>query len=185
MSDSTEAITLTPEEEASRLWAGACAAFEQAEGSFVSLCEALDLGARAIEIAAVERLQPALARFPATIGAQLEKPGPDLDLQRDAVHLPRTLSFTDVLDLLSEESAECVSPHLHRGWEDRRFSCRRSRDLARETTGAKISAEDHPRLLLLAAYRNRIFRVPPPVRVVRGDIVAAFPALERLYVQLS
>jgi len=48
-----------------------------------------------------------------------------------------------------------------------------------------LGAEERARLLLLAAYRNRIFRTPPPIRIVTKDLLDAFPALMDLYGKLS
>ncbi|MCP3960694.1 MAG: hypothetical protein GY719_22855 [bacterium] len=180
-----EIRTLGPREEADRLWKGAQEAFEQAEESFVRLCEALDLGLRAIEILAVLRLQPVRPELPASIAMLLESPEPEVDVTRDGIHVPNSLSFVHVVDMLSDDGLDCVSPKLHHGWEDRRHSCLRSRKLARETTGVSLGREDRDHLLLLQAYRNRIFRLPPPVKIVPGDIVVAFPAAARLYERLS
>ncbi|MGD8869740.1 MAG: hypothetical protein PVI01_19120 [Gemmatimonadales bacterium] len=69
---------------------------------------------------------------------------------------------------------------MHRGWEDRRFSCRRSRAAAQKAIGVTLTAQDQEQLLLLAAYRNRLFRCSPPVRVVPGEILSAFISLETL-----
>lgn len=171
---------LGPEEEARRLWQGAREAFENAGDNLVSLCESLDLGVRAAEILVTQRLQSVRERFPATIALQLELPVAEVEAHRDVVTVPKALQFTDMLDLLSEPTLECVGPRLHRGWVDRRFSCRRSRESAREAIGVSLAAEERERLLLLAAYRNRLFRYPPPIRIVPGEILAAFPALERL-----
>jgi len=180
-----ETITLTPEDEARRLWQGALTAFEHGAGSFEALSEAIDLGARAVEIVAVQKLQGVAMEFPATIALQLEIPDPEVNPVRDAVTTPKALRFIDLLDMLGEDDLDCVSPGLHRGWEDRRFSCLRSRTLARRACGAEIKASDREQLLLLEAYRNRIFRLPPPVKVVPADIIAAFPALTNLYDQLT
>jgi hypothetical protein len=177
-------INLGAEEEAARLWQGAKKAQETAADDFISLCEALDLGLRAAEILVTHRLHPLKDQFPATIGIQLDTPSPEVDPPRDAINVPNSLSFIAILDLLSGEDMDCVSPGLHRGWEDRRFSCRRSRVTAAEALGVTLSEEDRNQLLLLAAYRNRIFRSPPPVRVVRGEILAAFPTLNRLVEEL-
>ena len=185
MNEMPDIIQLGAEEEAARLWQGAKEAQQTASDDFVSMCEALDLGLRAAEILVTHRLQPVKAQFPATIGIHLDTPSPEVDAHRDAVTVPSSLPFTAVLDLLSGEEMECVAPGLHRGWEDRRFSCRRSRVTAREALGITLDGEEREKLLLLAAYRNRIFRSPPPVRVVRGEIVAAFPALNRLVESLS
>ena len=126
------------------------------------------------------RETPARADFPATIGLLLESPLPEVDLNRDSVSAPNTLQFTDILDLLSDEELECASPGLHRGWEDRRFACRRSRVTAQGAVGIVLSEAEREQLLLLAAYRNRIFRYPPPVRIVPGEVLPAFAALKSL-----
>ncbi len=185
MSEHPEAITLEPEDEAARLWAGAVKAFEGAGTRVVSLCESLDLGLRTAEILVFERLLKARDRFPATIVAQLQVPSPEVEPHRDAVAEPRALGITEIIDLLSADGLDCVAPRLHRGWEDRRFSCARSRQTAREAVGLTLEAADRDRLLLLAAYRNRLFRYPPPIRIVPAEIAAAFPALERLVESLT
>ncbi len=185
MSEIPDIIHLGAKEEADRLWQGAKEAQQAAAGDFVALCEALDLGLRAAEVLVTHRLQPVKDQFPATIGVQLDTPSPEVDAHRDAVTVPSSLPFTAILDLLSGEEMECVAPGLHRGWEDRRFSCRRSRVTANEALGITLKEEEREQLLLLAAYRNRIFRSPPPVRVVRDEILGAFPALNRLVEGLS
>ena len=43
-----------------------------------------------------------------------------------------------------------------------------------------LSEAQRDDLLLLAAYRNRIFRYPPPVRVERARVLQAFDALSSL-----
>jgi len=125
-------------------------------------------------------LQPVKSSFPATIGLSLETPDPDVDVHRDAIEVPRALQFTDLLDLLSEEELECVGPRLHRGWEDRRFSCRRSRATAREALGLTLDRRKRDDLMLLAAYRNRLVRYPPPIRIDRSQVLRAFDALHAL-----
>ena len=185
MSEMSEVFQLGAEDEARRIWEGAKAAQSLASESFVALCEALDLGLRTAEILVTHRLQPVKAEFPATIGIQLDIPSPEVDAHRDGITVPVSLPFTAVLDLLSGEEMECVAPGLHRGWEDRRFSCRRSRATAGKALGITLGEEEREQLLLLAAYRNRIFRAPPPVRVVTAEIVDAFPALNRLVEGLS
>jgi hypothetical protein len=180
MSDMPDVIQLGAEDEADRLWDGAKRAQERAGEDFVALCEALDLGIRSVEILVSHRLQPLRDQFPATIGIQLEAPSPEVDPARDAITVSNSLPFIAILDLLSSEEMECVSPGLHRGWEDRRFSCRRSRQTAGQALGVTLSEDDREHLLVLVAYRNRIFRSPPPVRVVRDEILEAFPALDRL-----
>ena len=180
MSGSTETITLGPLDEARRLWQGAVEARKSADEDVVALCNCLDLGLHAAEILVIHLLQPVKASFPATIGLGLETPDPEVDVYRDAISAPKALQFTDLLDLLSEEELECVGPRLHRGWEDRRFSCRRSRATSSEALGVTVGETQRNDLLLLAAYRNRIFRYPPPVRVERARVLRAFDALSEL-----
>ncbi|MCJ7630266.1 MAG: hypothetical protein MUO50_17975 [Longimicrobiales bacterium] len=184
MSEMPDIIHLGAEDEADRLWKGAKEAQAAASGDFVAMCQALDLGIRAAEILVTHRLQPVKNQFPATIGIQLDTPSPEVDAFRDAVTVPSSLPFTAILDLLSGEELECVAPGLHRGWEDRRFSCRRSRVTAGKALGITLDEAERQQLLLLAAYRNRIFRAPPPVRVVREEILGAFPVLSRLVEKL-
>lgn len=185
MSQPREAITLDAEEEARRLWQGAREAFDLADDDLTSLSEALDLGLRAAEILAARRLVPVRDHFPATMGMLLDTPPAEVDIYRDAVETPRSLGFTDVLDLLSEPSLDCVGPELHRGWEDRRYSCRRSRATAQEAIGIQLDGDERRQLLALAAYRNRIFRLPPPVRLIPEEIRSAFPALISLVRRLE
>ena len=180
MSDLPEVITLGPEDEARRLCDGAREAIARADQDVVALCEALDLGLRAAEILLVQRLQTVKDQFPATIVLQLEIPDPDIDVRRDAVSDPKTMQFAELLDLLSVESLECVGPRLHRGWEDRRFSCRRSRVTAQQALGITLDAAARDDLLLLSAHRNRLFRYPPPVRIHPAAVRDAFPSLHRL-----
>lgn len=190
MNDQTQTLILGPEEEAGRLWqaaleARAAANAVAAEVAVGALSEALDLGLRAAEIHAVRRLRPIKEKFPATLGLLLDTPGPEVEVYRDAIHIPPTLGFTDVLDLLSEESLDCVGPGLHRGWEDRVFSCRRSRAAAQEAIGVTLGAAERERLLILAAYRNRIFRSPPPIAIEPAKITGSFAELERLVSALA
>ncbi len=177
MENLPDLIELGPEEEGRRVWSAALAARISAPTDLVDLCSAIDLGLRAVEILVVYRLQRVKDQFPATISAQLETPHPDVDTQRDAINVPSTLTFTDVLDLLSAEELECVSPGMHRGWEDRRFSCKRSRTTAREAIGMTIEETQRDNLLLLSAYRNRVTRYPPPIRIEPHKIIDAFDSL--------
>lgn len=175
-----EAIHLGVDDGAQRLWTGALEARQAAADDVVALCQSLELGLHAAEILVIQRLQPFKDRFPATIGILLHEPEPEVDLHRDGIHVSKVLEITDVVDLLSAADLDCVSPGLHRGWEDRRFSCRRSRAVAQEAVCIELSADDQDRLLLLAAYRNRLLRCPPPVRIVPDEILSAFECLERI-----
>jgi hypothetical protein len=179
-----DTIDLGPEDEARRLWAGAQDARASASTDLVALIEALDLGVRAAEVLVMQHLQSVRDRFPATIGAQLAMPTPEVDPHRDGIHVPKTLQFTDAIDLLSGDELECVSPGMHRGWEDRAFACRRSRAVARAAVGITLGRDEQARLLLLAAYRNRLLRCPPPVRVVPADIQGGLDVLAQFVERL-
>ena len=61
----------------------------------------------------------------------------------------------------------------------------RSRHLGRTACGTVLTPDVRDKLVLLEAYRNRIFRVPPPVRIVPDEIRSAFPSLEQLYDKLA
>lgn len=184
MSKLPEIISLGSMDEAGRLWSGAEDAFDRAAESLVSLCECLDLGTRAVEILAIDRLQSVKGEFPGTISLQLETPTPAVDAYRDAVTVPKALQLTEILDLLSADDLPCVGPRLHRGWEDRRFSCLRSRATARRATGVTLGKDSRDKLLLLSAYRNRILRSPPPIRIVLPEILGAFGELRALVERL-
>ncbi len=185
MSKLPEMIALSSDEEARRLWRGAVEARARADADFIALCEALDLGVHAAEILAIQKLQPVRDKFPATIALQLEMPAAALDVERDAITAPKAIGFTDVLDLASAEGLECVGPRLHRGWEDRRFACRRSRATAFDALGFALEQGERDLLMVLSAYRNRIFRYPPPLEVRPAEITGAWSALSRLVERLT
>jgi hypothetical protein len=180
VSELPEVIVLSPEEEAVRLWRGAQEEFRDADSSLVALCGSLELGIRAAENLVIQLLQPVRQKFTSTIALRLELPAPTVDAYRDAMGTPQVLEFTEMLDLLSEEHLECVAPSLHRGWEDRAFACLRSRATAQEALGLTIGPEPRENLLLLSAYRNRIFRYSPPIRVVPSEIIDAYDDLVRV-----
>lgn len=178
MTELPDVFELEPREEAQRLWQGAIEAREGAAEDMISLFEALDLGVRAAESLVIEKLNPIKDEFPATIAIQLERPAPEVDTVEDAIAVPHSLQFTDIVDVVSAQELECVAPGLHRGWEDRRFSCKRSRATAQEALKVTLTGEEQRDLLLLSAYRNRIFRAPPPVRVAPKEVLLAFGTLE-------
>lgn len=175
-----DVIRLDAEEEARRLWKDAVEARESADSSLVALSECLSLGIHAAEILAIHRLQPVRPELPATIGSQLELPPPEVDAERDAAVSERVLQFTDLLDLLSHDGLVCCSPRLHRGWEDRTFSCARSRATAHQAIPLQLDEAARGRLLRLSAYRNRIFRDPPPLHIVPAEVLEGFDDLTRM-----
>jgi len=180
VSELPEVIELGLQEEAVRLWRGAQEAFKKADENLVALCEALDFGLRAAEDLGIHLLQPVRKRFTSSIGLQLELPMAEVEIFRDAIGAAHSLGFTELLDLLSEESLDCVAPGLHRGWENSTYACRRCRETAQQAIGLTLDAGPRRSLLLLSAYRNRIFHYSPPIRIVPGEIVQAYGDLIRL-----
>ncbi len=185
MIDVNEVLELSAADEASRLWEASKEIYHAAPQDVSAILESLDLGIRAVEILGFHRIEPVRDKFPATIASHLEPPAPDVEVQRDAVEQPRCLGFRELLDLMSEEELPCVARDMHHGWEDRRCACMRGRALTNEAIGFSVGADDREQLLLLLAYRNRIFRYPPPVRIVVSEVVDSFPRLEELVKKLE
>ena len=185
MSELAKEVLLSPDAEAERLWVGAQEAFRKGRESFAELSKAIDLGVRVVEILTCRCLEGVRNEFPATITAMLESPPPDVDPKRDFLQPPKSLRFIDAIDMLSAADMPCVSPELHRGWEDRVRSCRRSRARAGAAIGVSLDEKQRDALMVIGAYRNRIFLLPPPVRIVADEVLGAFPALvdlvERLF----
>jgi hypothetical protein len=180
----TGGVYLSPGTEAERLWSGAQEAFEQAAQGIVPLSEAIDLGVRVVEITAVQCLREVRHEFPATIASLLDPPPPEVNVERDFLHPPKSLRFIDAVDMLSDMELPCISPQRHHGWEDRVASCRRSRSRAERACGFFVDRRQREELMLLGAYRNRIFLLPPPVRIVTDEVLGAFPTLVELVERL-
>jgi hypothetical protein len=180
MSALVEEVCLSSETEAERLWVGAQEAFHNARESIVDLSEAIDLGVRVAEILTVCSLEPVRDEFPATIKSLLAPPPPEVVAERDFLHPPKSLQFVDAVDMLSDMELPCISPQLHHGWEDRVASCRRSRARTKRATGISLDARRRDALMLIGAYRNRIFLLPPPVRIIPDEVLGAFPTLVEL-----
>ena len=180
MSAPTQDVLLTCETEAEGLWERARQAFERGPTGVVDLAEAVDLAVRTVEILMVRCLQGVDDPLPHSVTSLLESPPPDVDPRRDFGRPPHTLQFPDVVDMLSAEHLECVSPELHHGWTDHSALCRKGREIAQKAAGISLDERDRDDLVLIGAYRNRIFRLPPPTTVVPEDIVSAFPTLEKV-----
>ncbi len=185
MCASIERVLLSPATEAERLWQGAQEAFGKAGDGIAYLSEAVDLGVRVVEIMVAWRLEPVREEFPTTIASLLEPSPPEVVPSRDFLNAPKSLRFIDVLDLLSNVNLSCISPKLHHGWEDRFASCRRSRVRTEKVTSFSLSEDERDALMLIGAYRNRIFLLPPPVEIITKDVLDAYPTLlalgERLF----
>lgn len=135
----------------------------------------LALAVRALQLLCLHRLQPERDKFPATNRALMQVPEPQVEPVRDALALPADfLGAIDIIDLLSEAELDCVAPHLHRGWQDRRRSCAQARGLAAEAFGFSITGDERQALLGALAICNRVFCIPPPVTLEASAVGAAF-----------
>ncbi len=184
MSAQNQEFLLSPHAEAERLWSGAQEAFPQARDGIAQLCETIDLGMRVVEILTIECLRKVRQEFPTSVSILLDPPPPNVDPTRDFMHAPKTLSLLDALDMLSDPGLPCISPALHRGWVDRVQVCRELRTNTKRATNLALDATQRDALMLIGAYRNRIFLLPPPVRIVPSEVLDAFPVLSELVEQL-
>ena len=178
MSENVEEMLLTPEAESQRLWEGAQEAIQNCEHSFAHLSEAIDLGARVVEIMTAQCLQRVRHQFPGSVSILFGPPPLTIvDPWRDFVAPVKSLRFSDAIDMLSAEELPCVSPQLHHGWADHAALCKDCRAITRKATSISLDEQQRQSLALIGAYRNRIFFTAPPVRVVPDEVMRAYPAL--------
>lgn len=180
-----EILTLDAHQEATRLWRGALDAFQDAPDSLVSLCESLDLGVRAAELYAVLGLEAMQQGFPEALRMHLQSQDPEIHWYRDAMDGVPCVQFRVLLDLMSDADLDCIAVELHGAARPSAFPCERARASAYTALGFSLSGEDRDLLLLLLAYRNRIFRCVPPVEIRKEEVLVAFPALVQLVGKLS
>jgi hypothetical protein len=151
----------------------------------LEVAQALALQIRVALLLGLERIGAVAGEFPATIQALLSIPAESIEAVRDALVEPQDyLGFLDLLDLLSEEDLGCVSPRLHKGWQDKVQSCREARRLTRGAVGFSIDAAQRESLLLALAVHRRVFCGPPPVHLgleeSRAALKAAGDLIDRL-----
>lgn len=140
--------------------------------------QALFLVTRAAHLLALHKLQRARTGFPATIQALLSQPDPAIEVARDAFIEPRDfICFVDLLDLLSEESLPCAAPRLHRGWQDKKQSCRGARKNTAASVGFSLDGKERDALLKGWALQSRFFFMPPPLQLSTDQIKRSLPPL--------
>lgn len=184
MSTEPEGVFLSPRVEAERLWKGVEEISDRARDDIAALSEMIELGIRAVEILTIECLRRVRFEFPTSVAVLLDPPPPDVDPTRDFVHAPKTLQLVDALDMLSDPVLPCISLGLHRGWVDRAQVCRELRNNTKRATDLSLDVTQRDALMLLGAYRNRIFLLPPPVRIAPDEVLQAFPIVTMLVEQL-
>jgi len=180
-----EVLVLDAREEAQRLWQGAQDAFLEADRSLVALCESIDLGMRAAELFAVTRLQAMRQGFPEPLRDHLQSQQARIHWYKDALDGVPCVQFRVLLDLMSGPELDCIAVELHGGAGASVFPCERARASAHTVLGFSLTREDRDLLLLLLAYRNRIFRCVPPVEIHKEEVLVAFPVLVQLVERLQ
>jgi len=162
MADET-VVELDHEAAAERLLADLQQQSGAGSNSPTQAAAALLLTIRAAHLLALAKVQ-GVQGYPATVQALLNVPEPAVDPERDAAFDPGdSLTFVDLLDLLSQEQLPCLAPHLHRGWQDKTQSCRQARRLTTAAFGHELDGEGRRALLAAQAITNRVFVAPPPV----------------------
>lgn len=152
----------------------------------VDLVRAVDLAIRAAQLLVFRSLYEHRGRFPATVQTLLSRPGEDLQVSRDAQASPgETLGFINILDMLSDHSLPCVSREMHRGWQDKKQSCRLARQITTAELGFSLDQTQRDLLLLALALRNRVMRMPPPVSLDRTAAREALAAVLDLVESLA
>ena len=136
------------------------------QAEVVALATAAELIFRAAHLLALESLHDAHEQFQATQQALMVHPDASLQVVHDArADEAEYLTVRDLLDLLSELEEPCVSPRLHRGWQDRTKNCQHARRVAQGALGFTLSDDEQKALLKGWALCNRFFRMPAPVDV--------------------
>ncbi len=140
--------------------------------------EALGLVVRAAHLLGHQHLKKIEQELPSSMQTMMELPDLKLDAGRDAFVEPLDyLSFVDILDAISDENLECVAPHLHRGWQDKKQSCRNARRATKQCVGFSIEYRFRERLLQAGAIYNRVLLVPAPVELNLSEVKTAFSSV--------
>ncbi len=150
------------------------------------LMQALLLSTRAAHLLALHKIQAVRAKFPATLQALLSQPDPAIEVTRDAFTEPRDfICFDDLLDLLSAEALPCTAPRLHRGWQDKKQSCRDARKITAGAVGLSLQPDERDALLEGWALQNRFFFMPPPLQLSADQVVRCLPPVLGLIKRLA
>jgi hypothetical protein len=145
------------------------------------LAEALGMAVRAAHVLGQAHLLKIEQELPAGVQSMMELPETSLDAGRDAFVEPLDyLSFVDILDAISDDNLECVAPHLHRGWQDKKESCRNARRATKSSVGFSIGFSFRESLLQAAAIYNRVFLVPAPVELEINAVKTAVSSVLQL-----
>lgn len=172
------AITLDKRATAEQLMAVLDHVKPGANSSLVELAWCIEAVQRAVYLLAFDAFAEQADSYPVTIQSLLSRPDPELSIDRDALVEPQeVLGFAEVIDMLSHQQLSCVAPRLHRGWQDKKQSCRETRQLSSGAVGTSLDQTERDGLLAGLAIRNRVFVLPPPLTV---DVAQAREALAPL-----
>ncbi len=150
------------------------------------LSDALGMAIRAAHVLGHEHLMQVAQELPASVQSMMELPEPSLDAGRDAFVEPLDyIDFVDILDVISDENLDCVAPHLHRGWQDKKESCRNARRATKGSVGFSIGFRFRESLLQAAAIYNRVFLVPAPVELEINEVKTALSSVLELIENLA
>lgn len=132
----------------------------------LELATALLLAGRAAQLQLLGAVRAVKDDLSALIQALLAEPGSALSPERDGLADPaEALLLEDLLDLISVEEAPCIAPRLHRGWQDRRQSCRDARRACTASAGLSVDETRRAALLEGLALIKRVFQLPPPLEL--------------------
>lgn len=153
--------------------------------SAVEVALALAMAVRSAQLLAFQHLAQVKDRFPAPIQAVLARPEAAVSLDRDLQgSTGDSLSFANILDLLSEKDLPCISMGLHRGWQDKRQSCRQARGVTCTAVGFYLNKEERDHLLMASVLLSRTLEMPLPARVdldeLRGAVRRVLALITRL-----
>jgi hypothetical protein len=152
----------------------------------VGLVAVLELVSRAATLLVLDRIRQRAGSYPSSLQTLLSRPEPDVQVERDAaLDAADFLGWRDGIDLLSQQTLPCVAPRLHRGWQDKRQSCRQARRITHDAVGFSLDAEQRDGLLRGLALRNRVFVAPPPARLSAAELRASLRVLVELTERLA
>jgi hypothetical protein len=152
----------------------------------VDVAQALRLAMRAAQALAFQLFETAREDYPVTIQALMATPEPALDVDLDArIDPAELLGFVELLDMLSDSGLSCIAPRLHRGWLDKKQSCREARHLSTGRAGFALTGGEREDLMLGLAITNRVFMVPPPFEVEAERWRRALPPMLDLVERLA
>jgi len=152
----------------------------------IDVARAIRLCLRAAQALAFQLFEAVRDDYPVTIQALMATPETGLDVDLDArIDPTELLGFVELLDMLSDSGLSCIAPRLHRGWLDKKQSCREARLVSTGRAGFALTGGEREDLMLGLAVTNRVFVVPPPFEGEAERWKRALPPMLNLVERLS